>query len=84
MKELGKGLTVSRSVGFGNILCFNTYNGPTAVKFQFSRIGNDPGAAQLLIDLDEDPDLGGSVDVLPVEFDLECLFAEKWPIVCHI
>ncbi|PUU80848.1 hypothetical protein B9Z19DRAFT_973300 [Tuber borchii] len=58
--------------------------GRDAVKFQFSCIGNDPGATQLLVDLDEDPDLGESIDVLPVEFDLECLFTEKWFILPKI
>ena len=61
----------------------NTYNGFTAVSFQFSRIGNDPGAAQLLIDLDEDPDLGDYIDILPVEFDLESQLEDKWFIVGH-
>ncbi|KAG0641319.1 hypothetical protein HOY80DRAFT_902534 [Tuber brumale] len=49
-----------------------------AVSFQFSRIGNDPGAAQLLIELDEDRDLGKYIDVLPVEFDMESQLADKW------
>jgi len=61
----------------------NSYNGFTAVSFQFSRIGNDSGAAQLLIDLDEDTDLGDSIDILPVEFDLEHQLEDKWFIVCH-
>ncbi|PUU80840.1 hypothetical protein B9Z19DRAFT_1078446 [Tuber borchii] len=51
--------------------------GRDAVTFQFSRIGNDPGAAKLLTNLDEDPDLGEYIDVLPVEFDLECLLEDK-------
>ena len=61
----------------------NTYNEFTAVTFQFSRIGNDPGAAKLLEDLDKDRDLRESIDVLPVEFDLKCLLATKWFVVCH-
>ena len=61
----------------------NAYNGLTAVTFQFSRIGNDPGAARLLIDLDQDPDLGKFIDILPVEFDLERQLEDKWWVVCH-
>ena len=49
-------------MGFDNCLYFNTYELPTAVTFQFSRIGNDPGVAQLLIDLDSDPDLREFID----------------------
>ncbi|PUU79846.1 hypothetical protein B9Z19DRAFT_1045931 [Tuber borchii] len=55
-----------------------------AVSFQFSRIGNDPGAAQLLIDLDEDTDLGEFIDVLPVEFDLERQLQDKWFVLPKI
>ena len=63
---------------------FNAYNGLIAVTFQFSCIGNDPGAAQLLRDLHDDPNLREFLDVLPVEFDLECLLADKWWwVVCH-
>jgi len=65
------------------MLYSNTYNQFTAVRFQFSRIGNGPGAAQLLIDLDEDRDIREHIDVLPVEFDLERLLADKWFIVYH-
>ena len=61
----------------------NAYNWFTAVSFQFSRIGNDPGATQLLIDLDDDPDLGEFIDVLPVEFDLKSQLEDKWFVVCH-
>ena len=61
----------------------NTYNGFTAVTFQFSRIGNDPGATKLLIDLAEDQDLGEYIDVLPIEFDLERQLEDKWFVVCH-
>ena len=61
----------------------NAYNGLTAVTFQFSRIGNDPGAAQLLIDLDKDPDLGKYIDILPIEFDIERQLMDKWWVVCH-
>lgn len=61
----------------------NTYNGFTAVSFQFSRIGNDSGAEQLLIDLDDDTDLGNYIDVLPVKFDLEDQLKDKWWMVCH-
>lgn len=60
-----------------------THNQFTAVRFQFSRIGNGPGAAQLLIDLDEDRGIREYIDVLPVEFDLERLLADKWFIVYH-
>ncbi|PUU79847.1 hypothetical protein B9Z19DRAFT_1022673 [Tuber borchii] len=56
-----------------------------AVTFQFSRIGDDPGAAQLLIDLDQDPDLGDYIDVLPVEFDLKHQLEEdKWFVLPKI
>ncbi|PUU79858.1 hypothetical protein B9Z19DRAFT_1045955 [Tuber borchii] len=58
--------------------------GRDAVRFQFSRIGNGPGAAQLLIDLDEDRDVREYIDVLPVEFDLERLLADKWFILPKI
>lgn len=61
----------------------NTYDGLTAVTFQFSRIGNDSGAAKLLEDLDQDPDVGKYIDVLPVEFDPEGEFPEKWFVVCY-
>ena len=61
----------------------NAYNGLTAVTFQFSRIGNDPGAARLFVHLDEDPDLGEYIDILPVEFDLEHQLRDKWWVVCH-
>ena len=61
----------------------NTYNGFTAVSFQFSRIGNDPGAEQLLNDLDDDKELGEFIDVLPVEFDPEIKLVDKWFVVCH-
>ena len=62
---------------------FNTYNGLAAVTFQFSRIGNDLSAAQLLMDLDGYRDIGKYIDVLPTEFDPECLLADKWFVVCH-
>lgn len=82
MKELAKVLTVSWSWG---LICFysNTYTGFTAVTFQFTRIGNDLGAAQLLINLDEDPDIREYIDVLPVEFGLDHLSEDKWFVVCH-
>ena len=60
-----------------------TYNKFIAVTFQFSRIGNDPGGAQLLIDLDDDPELGEYIDVFHVEFDLERQLEDKWFVVCH-
>jgi len=80
---LVKGLTVSRSWGCEDILLSNTYNGFTAVSFQFSRIGNDPGAAELLQGLDRNESLRKLIDVLPVEFDPKFLLAEKWFVVCH-
>ncbi|PUU80834.1 hypothetical protein B9Z19DRAFT_973428 [Tuber borchii] len=58
--------------------------GRDAVSFQFSRIGSDPGAAMLLEDLDEDPDLAEYIDVLPSEFDLESLLADKWFVLPKI
>ena len=63
--------------------CSNTYSGFTAVCFQFSRIGSDPGAVKLLENLDGDESLGKYIDVLPVEFDLEHQWEDKWFIVCH-
>jgi len=84
VKELAKGETVSRSGGVLVIyFCSNTYNGFAAVSFQFSLIGNDYGAAKLLEDLDEDPDIGEYIDILPVEFDLERRMEDRWYIVCH-
>ena len=84
VKELAKGETVSRSWGFGILLLqYLQYNGFTAVSFQFSRIGNDPGAAKLLKRLGRDKSLRKCIDVLPVEFDPEFLLAEKWFVVCH-
>ena len=83
MKRLAKGLTVSRSRGCEGILSPNTYNGFAAVTFQFSRIGNDEGAAQLLEDLDQDRKIRKYIDVLPVEFDPKGGFPEKWFVVCH-
>ena len=65
-------------------LCSNTYNVPTAVSFQFSLIGNDPRAAKLLEELDQDPDIGEHNDILPVEFDLEHQMEDKWFVVCHV
>ncbi|PUU80835.1 hypothetical protein B9Z19DRAFT_1020740 [Tuber borchii] len=55
-----------------------------AVSFQFSRIGDDPGAAELLMDLEKDPYLGKYIDVFPVEFSLERQLEDKWFVVCHI
>jgi len=55
-----------------------------AVTFQFSRIGNDSGAAKLLEDLDQDPDVGKYIDVLPVGFDPEGEFPEKWFVLPKI
>ena len=62
----------------------NTYNGSAAVSFQFSLIGNDPGAAKLLEELDQDPDVGEHIDILPVEFDLKHQMEDKWFVVCHV
>ncbi|PUU82953.1 hypothetical protein B9Z19DRAFT_1073820 [Tuber borchii] len=58
--------------------------GRDAVAFQFTRIGNDPGAARLLMDLDQDPDLREYIDVLPTEFDLERRMSEKWFVLPKI
>lgn len=82
MKELAKGLAVSP--GFFMIHFYSdTYNGFTAVLFQFTRVGKDCGAARLLVDLDRDPDLGESIGVFPGEFDLESRPEDKWFVVCH-
>ncbi|PUU72532.1 hypothetical protein B9Z19DRAFT_1137337 [Tuber borchii] len=57
--------------------------GRDAVSFQFSLIGDDPGAAQLLID--QDPGLGEYIDVFPVEFDLKHQLEEdKWFVLRKI
>jgi len=82
VKRLAKGLTVSRSWGCEDILLPNTYNGFTAVAFQFTRIGNDSGSAKLLEDLKQDQEIGKYLDVLPVEFYPEGEF-DKWFVVCH-
>ncbi|CUS12903.1 unnamed protein product [Tuber aestivum] len=56
-----------------------------AVTFQFSRIGNDPGATQLLEELDNDVDLGKYIDILPVECDLRRQLAEdRWFVLPKI
>jgi len=52
--------------------------------FQFSRIGDDVGAAQLLRNLDQDPVIGEYIDVLPVEFDLEKQMEDKWFVLPKI
>ncbi|CAZ79525.1 unnamed protein product [Tuber melanosporum] len=54
-----------------------------AVSFQFSRIGNDYGAEELLTGLENDSDLGKFVDVLPIEFDIENQL-DKWFVVPKI
>ena len=82
-KELGKGLTVGRLWVSVMCSCPNTYNGFTAVTFQFLHIGNDSGAARLLIDLDEDPGLRKFIGVLPVVSGPECSLAGKWSVVCQ-
>jgi len=71
-------------------VCFysNTYNGFTAVAFQFSCIGNSPGATQLLtelnrIDPNQDPKIRECVDGFLVGSDLESQLADKWFMVCH-
>jgi hypothetical protein len=56
-----------------------------AVAFQFSHIGNDPGAAQLLNDLDDDKDIGDWIDTLPVDHDLNRqLSDDKWFVLPKI
>ena len=61
----------------------NTYNGFTAVAFQLSCIGNDPGAARLLIELDQDPDVGEYIDAFLVGSDFERHLEDKWFVVCY-
>ena len=63
--------------------CSNTYPGFAAVSFQFSLIGNDPHSAMLLEDLDDDPDVGDYIDMLPIEFDFKDQLRDKWFVVCH-
>ena len=41
------------------------------------------GAVQLLIDLNQDPDLREYIDVFPAEFDLGHQLADKWFVVCY-
>jgi len=55
----------------------------TAVTFQFSCIGNDPDAAQLLKDLDRDPDIGRYIDVFLVGSNFERQLEDKWFVVCY-
>ena len=62
----------------------NTYNRFTAVPFQFSIIGSDPGAARLLEELDQDPDIGGYIDMLLFDFDFEHQMEDKWFVGCRI
>ena len=84
VKELAKGETVSRSWCFLVVyFCSSTYSRCTAVSFQFSRIGNDLGAAKFLEGLDQDPDIGENISVLPVEFDLKQQLTHRWFVVCH-
>jgi len=62
----------------------HAYNEFTAVAFQFSRIGKDPGAIELLKRLDDDAELGEFIDVLPVEMEFgDQSFKDKWFVVCH-
>jgi len=63
--------------------CFNTYDGFTAVLLQFSRIGNDPGAAKLLEDLDQDPDIGEFISTFSLDLDFELQMEDKWFVVCQ-
>ncbi|KAG0641323.1 hypothetical protein HOY80DRAFT_919114 [Tuber brumale] len=59
--------------------------GPGAVRFQFSSFGIDPGAAQLLTELGQDPDLREHVDVLQFGTDFEQrLAADKWFVLPRI
>lgn len=41
----------------------NTVYGENCVFFSFSQVGDDPHAIKYLSDLDEDRDIGGSIDV---------------------
>ncbi|KAG0641322.1 hypothetical protein HOY80DRAFT_1113319 [Tuber brumale] len=52
--------------------------GFTAVTFQFSRIGNNFRADQLLRELDQDRDIGRWTDIFPIEFDLKQQVEDKW------
>ena len=85
MKELAKGETVSQSRGCEDILLpkYHTYDEFAAVRFQFTRVGSDPGAAELLESLDQDREIGEYIDVLPVEFNPKGEFPEKWFVVCQ-
>lgn len=60
----------------------DTYNGLTAVSFQFSRIGDDGGAYQLLKDLDDDPNIGENIEVFDVKLDKNGQL-DVWLAVCH-
>jgi len=56
-----------------------------AISFQFSCIGNDPFARQLLIELDQDRELGGYIDVFPVECEFKRQLEEdKWFVLPKI
>lgn len=64
--------------------CMITYDGTTAVTFQFSRIGNDTKTDKLLIELDQDPDIGPFIDVFFVKLDLNSeLEDDRWFVVGH-
>jgi len=81
VKKPAKGSTVSRLWCFDDILLLTP---GSAVAFRFSCIGNDPGAAQLLIDLEQDPHIGEHTNAFFVRPDFGRHFADKWPMVCYI
>ncbi|CUS12905.1 unnamed protein product [Tuber aestivum] len=53
-----------------------TYKRLPAVTFQFSLIGNNPGATQLWKELYNDREFGTYTNVLPLGWDLECQLEE--------
>ncbi|PUU79854.1 hypothetical protein B9Z19DRAFT_977536 [Tuber borchii] len=59
-------------------VCERAGNGRTAVSFQFSRIGNDPDAHKLFLELDDDPVLGEFIDVLDIGLDPKNALEDKW------
>ena len=78
VRELAKGSTVSSGVSI-IYLYYNTYNGVTAVSFQFTHVGRDPSAARLWMDLGQDTTVGEFIDVFGLGHWLE----DKWTVVCH-
>ncbi|KAL0639094.1 hypothetical protein Q9L58_001777 [Maublancomyces gigas] len=64
-----------------------TAKGPNSVAFQFSRVGDDDGAMELLKKLDDDKEVGIYVDCLPMTNRLEDLGEKperKWVLMSKL